>query len=83
MTFTELHAKRVDELHNSYKVERDKLLSQASKEKLNITMMAVTGKETLQTLLFQMKCDMDKWTSKWQNDHITKVDDVRNDVSTT
>ncbi|KAJ9596921.1 hypothetical protein L9F63_012046 [Diploptera punctata] len=76
----ELHAKRVEQLHNSYITERNKLLTQARKEHFKITSIAVTEEETLQTLLFQMRCNMDNWTSKWQNIHLTKVDEVRNEM---
>ncbi|PSN30680.1 hypothetical protein C0J52_20851 [Blattella germanica] len=76
----ELHSKRVEELHSRYKFDRTQLHEKTSKEYLKMKSVAINDEETLKTVNYQMQCDMEKWISKWQNGHIMKTDEVRNEM---
>jgi hypothetical protein len=75
-----LHAKRLQELRESYVQYQSALLLEASREKERISSGAKYYEEHLETINCQMLHDMQAWASAWKASHTHKIDEIRNDV---
>lgn len=80
MFTTALHAKRLEQLRESYARDHGALLLEASREEQKILSGAKYYEEHLQTINFQMLHDMETWTSAWKQNHTMKTDEIQNDV---